>query len=162
MIQFLGKISCGRSIWRTLVFFCQTHYESLPWADMLKVKEIYLSGRSMRVRYGKRNHFWCDTWCRQTPLKNMAFLQFAMSRILQYMKLLREDGSLITEDNWLLTLAPYIQIQLVRMRILLDPIILTAGNDIPIWDWNKNGQFSVKSVYKDMSNYGIGRSFKHL
>jgi hypothetical protein len=59
-------------------------------------------------------------------------------------------------------LTPDIQIQLVRLRILLDPITLIAGNDIPIWDWNKSGQFSAKSVYKDLSSYGIDRSFKHL
>jgi hypothetical protein len=59
-------------------------------------------------------------------------------------------------------LTPDLQIQLARLRILLDPVTLTPGNDMPIWDWNKSVKFSVKSVYKDLSNYGNDRSFKHL
>jgi hypothetical protein len=37
---------------------------------MLKVKDIYLSGRSMKVNDGNRTHFWGDTWCGPIPLKN--------------------------------------------------------------------------------------------
>jgi hypothetical protein len=39
---------------------------------------------------------------------------------------------------------------------------MVPGNDIPIWDWTKSGQFNVKSIYKDLSSYGIDRSFKYL
>jgi hypothetical protein len=45
---------------------------------------------------------------------------------------------------------------------MLDSVRLSEEDDIPIWDWNKNAQFSVKSVYKDLSSFGIDRSFKHL
>jgi hypothetical protein len=48
------------------------------------------------------------------------------------------------------------------MREKMHRITLTQGNDCPIWDWTKNKQFTVKSVYKDLSNTGIDRSFKHL
>jgi hypothetical protein len=44
--------------------------ESPLWADMLKVKDIYLNGRSMKVNYGKRTHFWGDTLCGLIPFKN--------------------------------------------------------------------------------------------
>jgi hypothetical protein len=48
------------------------------------------------------------------------------------------------------------------MRDKLSRIVLTQGNDLPVWDWTKNGQFTVKSIYKDLSRAGIDRSFKHL
>jgi hypothetical protein len=41
-------------------------------------------------------------------------------------------------------------------------VVLVPEDGIPVWDWNKNGLFSVKSVYKDISSAGIDRSFKHL
>jgi hypothetical protein len=48
----------------------KTH-DSALWLDMLHVKDIYLSGRSMRVKNGERAHFWGDTWCGSTPLKDI-------------------------------------------------------------------------------------------
>jgi hypothetical protein len=48
------------------------------------------------------------------------------------------------------------------MRDKLSRITLTQENDYPVWDWTKNRQFTVKSVYKDRSKAGIDRSFKHL
>jgi hypothetical protein len=31
------------------------------WADMLHIKDIYVSGRKMVVGDGKRTHFWGDS-----------------------------------------------------------------------------------------------------
>jgi hypothetical protein len=58
--------------------------------------------------------------------------------------------------------APDLQIHIMRLRDLLDTIALVSRDDIPIWDWTKNGQFTVKSIYKDLSSFGIDRSFKRL
>jgi hypothetical protein len=41
-------------------------------------------------------------------------------------------------------------------------ITLVPEDDIPVWDWTKSVQFTVKSVYKDLSSAGIDRYFKHL
>jgi hypothetical protein len=114
----------------------------------------------MSVRDGKRTHFWGDKWCDQTPLKDKFPGLFAICNEQDIT--VHEAAQRGWQFDYRRQLAPDIQIQLVRMRILLDPIILTNGNDIPIWDWNKNAQFSVKTVYKDLSSYGIDRSFKHL
>jgi hypothetical protein len=45
---------------------------------------------------------------------------------------------------------------------ILQQINLTDTNDRPSWKWTKNGQFSVKSVYKKLCSNGMDRSFKHL
>jgi hypothetical protein len=33
------------------------------WNDLLKVRNIYLKGRSMVVGNGRSTSFWCDRWC---------------------------------------------------------------------------------------------------
>jgi hypothetical protein len=43
--------------------------DSVLWADMLHVKEIYLCGRKMQVGNGVRTHFWGDCWCDSISLK---------------------------------------------------------------------------------------------
>jgi hypothetical protein len=45
-------------------------HDSALWIDMLKVRDIYLSGRCMKVNNGERTHFLGDAWCGSTPLKN--------------------------------------------------------------------------------------------
>jgi hypothetical protein len=114
----------------------------------------------MSVRDGRRTHFWGDKWCDQTPLKDKFPGLFAIFN--EHDITVHEAAQKDWQFDYRRQLAPDIQIQLVGMRILLDPISLTNGEDIPIWDWNKNAQFSVKSIYKDLSSYVIDRSFKHL
>jgi hypothetical protein len=43
------------------------------------------------------------------------------------------------------------------MRDRLSRITLSQENDSPVWDWTKNGQFTVKYVYKDLSKAGIDK-----
>jgi hypothetical protein len=135
-------------------------HESPLWTNMLKVKDLYLSGRSMNVRNGRRTHFWGDKCCGEIPFKDKFPGLYA---ICNEQDIIVHDAA---QKDWHFDyrrqLAPDIQIQLVRMRIMLDPIRLSDEEDIPIWDWTKNAQFSVKSVYKDLSSFGIDRSFKHL
>jgi hypothetical protein len=63
-------------------------------------------------------------------------------------------GWQFTYRRWL---PPDMQVQIIKLRRLLDTVTLSPGNDISCWKWTNNGQFSVKSVYKHLSNYGIDR-----
>jgi hypothetical protein len=45
---------------------------------------------------------------------------------------------------------------------ILNQGTLTDAMDRPIWKWTKNGQFTVKSLYKKLCKNVIDRSFKHL
>jgi hypothetical protein len=44
--------------------------DSALWSDMLHVKDLYLYGRKMQVGDGTRTHFWGDSWCGHSPLKD--------------------------------------------------------------------------------------------
>lgn len=54
-----------------------------------------------------------------------------------------------------------LQIQIRELQIELGSVILSDEDDKPRWRWTKSGQFTVKSVYKQLSNSGVDRSFKH-
>jgi hypothetical protein len=69
------------------------------------------------------------------------------------------SGWQFTYRRWL---SDDLQAQKIKLRELLDMITLVPEDDIPVWDWTKNVQFAVKSVYKDLSSAGIDIFFKHL
>jgi hypothetical protein len=127
---------------------------------MLKVRDIYLSGRSMKVNNGERTHFWGDAWCGSTPLKYKYPLLYNLCNEID---ITVADAA---RRNWFFTYRRWLSAELLvqdgEMRDKLNRIVLTQGNDSHVWDWTKNGQFTVKSVYKDLSRAGIDRSFKHL
>jgi hypothetical protein len=68
--------------------------------------------------------------------------------------------------DWFFTYRRWLSAELLiqdgEMRDKLHRITLTQDNDCHVWDWIKNKQFTVKSVYKDLFSAGIDRSFKHL
>jgi hypothetical protein len=68
-------------------------------------------------------------------------------------------GWIFTYRRWL---SADLIIQEAKLGEEMGNVILVREEDIPVWDWNKNGLFSVKSVYKDIYSTGIDRSFKHL
>jgi hypothetical protein len=135
-------------------------HDSALWTDMLKVKDIYLSGRSMRVNNGERTHFWGDAWCGSTPLKDKYHLLYNLCNEVDI------NVAAAAARNWFFTYRRWLSAELLvqdgEMRDKLSRVVLTQEVDVPVWDWTKNGQFTIKSVYKDLSKAGIDRSFKHL
>jgi hypothetical protein len=135
-------------------------HDSALWTNMLKVRDIYLSGRSMKANNGERTHFWGHAWCGSTPLKYKYPLLYNLCNEID---ITVADAA---RRNWFFTYRRWLSAELLvqdgEMRDKLNRIVLTQGNDSLVWDWTKNGQFTVKSVYKNLSRAGIDRSFKHL
>lgn len=42
--------------------------DSLIWADLLKIKPIYLQGRCVKIGNGAQTRFWEDNWLSDSPL----------------------------------------------------------------------------------------------
>jgi hypothetical protein len=40
------------------------------WNDLLKIKDLYLKGRVMKIGNGRDTDFWRDSWCDSIPLKD--------------------------------------------------------------------------------------------
>jgi hypothetical protein len=39
------------------------------WNDMIKIKNLYMSGRTVKIGNGESTDFWLDAWCGNTTLK---------------------------------------------------------------------------------------------
>jgi hypothetical protein len=114
-------------------------HDSALWLDMLHVKDIYLSGRSMRVRNGERTHFWGDTWCGSTPLKDQLPLLFNICNEFDVTVAEAADRHwLFTYRRWL---SADLIIQETKLREKLEGVSLVPEEDIPVWDWTKSGLF---------------------
>jgi hypothetical protein len=42
------------------------------WTDLLRIKHIYLGGRKIQVKNGKKTLFWKDEWIGEKPICMMA------------------------------------------------------------------------------------------
>jgi hypothetical protein len=125
---------------------------------MLHIKDIYISGKKMVVGGGKKltsevipgvglhlkekSHDLFDI-CNEQDLT----VAIAASR------------------DWRFTfrrrLYVDLQIQMDGLHRIPCSIHLTSIPDKPMWRWNKDGVFTVRSLYKQLCNNGIDRSFKH-
>jgi hypothetical protein len=50
--------------------FSVTHKasDSPIWYDMLKVKDLYLQGRGVEIKDGRKTRFWYDSWLYDKPI----------------------------------------------------------------------------------------------
>ena len=74
LCKWWWKAENGTGIWQEIVskkylkkggivFLKKSNKNSPVWNDLLKVRHIYLKGRSMIVGNGKSTSFWHDRWC---------------------------------------------------------------------------------------------------
>jgi hypothetical protein len=58
--------------------------------------------------------------------------------------------------NWFFTYRRWLSAELLvqdgEMRDQLSTIMLTQGNDSPVWDWSKNGQFTILQTFVESQN----------
>jgi hypothetical protein len=143
------------------IYFAKNRPGDSPlWSDMLKVRDLYLCGRRMRVGNGLLTSFWGDSWCSTSPLKDMFPVLFDICNEQNITVAGAADmGWRFSYRRWL---TPDLIIQEAGLLQLMNQINLTQENDYPRWKWSKNGCFTVKSVYKQICGNGRDRSFKHL
>jgi hypothetical protein len=114
---------------------------------MLRIKEIYHSGRKMVVGDCKRTHFWL--------IPGVA-LHHRKKKIPNLFEMCNERDLPVVADannNWRFTFRRWIPIDLqAKMRgldMILCSINLNSILDKP-GKWSKDGSFSVKSLYKQL------------
>jgi hypothetical protein len=86
----------------------------------------------MKVNNGERTHFWGDAWCGSTPLKDKYPLLYNLCNEIDIT--VAAAGS----RNWFFTYRRWLSAELLvqdgEMRDKLSRIVLTQGNDLPVWD----------------------------
>jgi hypothetical protein len=57
---------------KTIFSVSHKNTDSAIWADLLKVKDLYLQGRSIRMNNGQKTRFWSDPWLYNKSIQNIA------------------------------------------------------------------------------------------
>ncbi|CAN6249384.1 unnamed protein product [Urochloa humidicola] len=142
------KIESGEGLWQEIVQkkYIKRHTlhelkarpnNSPVWNDLLKVKELYLRGRIVRIGNGLTTDFWRDAWCGLVPLKEKFPELFAICN--------ESKGSVawFANNRWRLTFRRWLdceaQTQLRRLNDLLLASALSDDKDFPRWIWENSG-----------------------
>lgn len=128
--------------------------DSLIWADLLKIREIYLQGRVIEVHNGKSTLFWHEEWnmislyatywclCEQ---KNITVFQVKSGEIqLSFTRWLVDN----LKSDWDKVLADVSQYHFKH------------GEDFVKWKFGNKGSFSVQSVYNAITTNENGPLIK--
>jgi len=134
--------------------------DSPIWSDLLKIRPVYLKGRSTKVRNGKSTLFWEEPWLKSKPLcvlypvlydlctdKGISVHQFILKHAQLYF------------SRWLpVTLfGPWVS--------LIDEVYsypFENEEDTISWKMHKSGGFSTRSVYDLMTSGDTGHPFSHI
>jgi hypothetical protein len=129
------------------------------WNDLIKVKDLYLSGRYIKIGNGCDTDFWNDPWCGSAALKDK------FSELYEVCNEQKESVAGIARRGWRLTFRRWLdenaQNKLRMMRDVLTSCALGQGKDKPIWMWENHKKFSVKTMYSHLCSVGEFRKTRH-
>lgn len=120
--------------------------DSRVWSDLLKVRDLYLENRLMKVGNGENTDFWNEKWCGNFSLRE---------RFKSIFDICQEQKITVAElykRRWRLTFRRWLtKDQQVEKRKLNDILATCLSNrDTPIWNKEKSGKFTVKSMYNQL------------
>lgn len=89
LAKWWWKLEQEDSLWHEIVkakylkksnIFSVTHKasDSPIWADLIKIKELYLQGRGIRIKNGQNTRFWFDPWLYELPIYQIAPILFLL------------------------------------------------------------------------------------
>ncbi|PUZ72532.1 hypothetical protein GQ55_2G401100 [Panicum hallii var. hallii] len=133
---------------------------SSVWNNLLKVKDIYLKGRRIKVGNGRLAEFWEGQWCGAVSLKDkFPELYNICNEQVGSVAAFAERGWRLTFRRWL---DENLQNQFRRLRDMLTSVALSREDDSPVWAWEKSGAFSVKSTYAHLCSNQLAEPNKHI
>lgn len=134
--------------------------DSPIWSDLLKVKDIYLQGRKIESRNGKKTLFLIDTWIYCKPLCILFLDLFKLCEqpgVSVYQ--VKADSNVITFTIWLVD----------DLRVSWDNIMRDVANvhlvnekDSVLWKFWSKGHFTVKSAYNALTANDAGPFHKKI
>lgn len=128
--------------------------DSPIWTDLLKVKYIYLQGKSVKIENGNLVRFWEDAWLSDSPLCTLVLVLYALCdqkgvRVADA----KNGNTLISFRIWLHDDLCVIW-DLIWAKV--QEFLLFDVPDQIGWRLGKKGIFSVKSVYEALTKTESG------
>lgn len=134
--------------------------DSPIWYDLLKVKELYLQGRSIKIKNGKKCRFWSDPWLYDIPIRDVAPILFIISKQKEASVADVKSGKIqMTFTRWL-----HNDLQTewdTIMKNTQDFQLLDTDDEI-VWKFESNQRFTVKSMYNSLTKSESGYNFKKI
>lgn len=130
------------------------------WADLLKVRDIYLQGRKFVVGNGKKILFWKDRWAHDQPFAELFPDLFKMAQKHNIsLAEVKNDPNSVHFSRWL------VGIWKKQWDSIVYDISMTQLNnsdDYVIWKFGTKGTFTVKSVYNALTANESGPSHRKI
>jgi hypothetical protein len=134
--------------------------DSPVWADLLKVKQIYLRGRQIITKNGKQTLFWKEKWLYDQPLCTVApvLFEWCEEKNITANQFLMKNGQL-QFNRWL---PPIFFEQWLNIIDKVYNYEFNINNDVIKWKWGGKGKFTTKSVYDHLTQDDDGFHFSHI
>lgn len=134
--------------------------DSPIWSDMLKVKDLYLQGRSVEIQNGGRTRFWDDIWLYKKPICEVEPMLYNLCNHKDVMVDDVRKGKVQLSFRREMTNA----LTTSWSKIMNDMTNFHFSNldDKIIWGLGKNKVFSVKALYNALTKTNEGSDFKNI
>lgn len=122
--------------------------DSPMWYDLLKVKNIYLQGRSISSKNGELTRFWMNPWVYKEPLYLSHPVLFELCENKGVTVAQAMNGTAITFRRWL-----FDELRTIWNKILnnSNSFLLKSDSDVIFGSLENSGKFSVKSLYNGLT-----------
>lgn len=171
LCKWWWKLEHESGLWQDLVKFKYFKKESVwsvghkqtdspVWADLLKIKHIYLQGRKMIVRDGKLTSFWYDAWLYDDSLFDLFpdLFKLCDQKTISVHQMV-SVSIVITFSRWL---TPQLNSQWGKILNDVAVFPFMDESDKVSWKLEAKGSFSVKSTYNALTTSDGGPHYKNI
>jgi hypothetical protein len=171
LCKWWWKLEIEDGLWQKIVkhkylkkdtIFTVSHKQSDSsiWADLLKVKKIYLQGRKVKTNDGRNTMVWNDTWLYSKPLCDLYpdLYKLCDQKNMTVHQMI--SGEIATSFNRHLT--PDLKRDWEKILTDIFALNYNHNQDCVSWKLEKKGIFTVKSTYNALTQSETGPSFKKI
>jgi hypothetical protein len=134
--------------------------DSPIWSDLLKIREIYLKGRMLKIGNDQFVSFCLDSWLNEVPLCQLypILYELAFDKKCSVADINGRDWVI----QFRIRLQGIIRDQWYELAGKLNEVVLNNEKDDVMWKCNASKIFSVKSVYEHLTKNDCGNSYQSL
>ena len=134
--------------------------DSPTWTDLLKIRMVYLRGRRIHTRNGKKTLLWEDSWiigksiCNEHPV----LYDLCKNKQVTVQEMWTRNGRL----NFSRWLPPSLFEDWMRIVEMTFSFNFEARDDFVSCSWSRKKIFTTKCVYNHLSSAGENNNFNHI